>query len=177
MHNFQTHRPNMHTGLEVKTLRNFPKKPRKPQVPEPVRSSSPEFRAARPALTSMWGRSWPAMVRSRSCSPIPFRFLFLFVSICYFSFLSFVDYQIGRIRVTATTTSFSAFPFHLSSFRFGRVRWRSDGDVGWLESPSASLSPIGMDLSFQWKPRPSTALDVGWTPDLEYFSSSSLSHP
>ncbi|GMY35019.1 DNA-directed RNA polymerase II subunit RPB7 isoform X2 [Fagus crenata] len=36
---------------------------------------------------------------------------------------------------------------------------------------------IGTILSFQWKPRPSTALDVGWTPVLENYSSSSLSRP
>ena len=135
------------------------------------------FRAARPALTSVWGRSWPEMVRSRSCSSIPFRFPFLFVLLFYFSFLSFFDYQIGRIRVTATTPSISYFPFHFSSFRFGLVRWRSAGGIGWLESPSASLPFVGTNLPSQWVPRPSTAVNARWTSDLETSSSLSFYRP
>ncbi len=115
------------------------------------------------------------MVRSWLRSPFPFPFPLLFPF--FFSFLSFFDYQIGQIRITATTPTISYFPFHFTSFRFGFVRWRSAGGVGWFESPSASLPVIGTNLSFQWASRPSTTVDVRWTSDLGSFSRLSFYRP
>ena len=129
------------------------------------------FRAAPPSLTSRWGRSRPATVRSRWRGHFPFVFPFPF------SFPSLFDYQIERIWVTATTPTISYFLFHSSPFRFGFVRWRSAGGVGWLESPSASLPFVGTNLPFQWAPRPSTAMDVRWTSDLGTSSSPSFYRP
>ena len=57
---------------------NLPGKERKPQLtPEPNHPFSAWLRAARPSLTSKWGRSGPEMVRSRSRGPSPLVFYFI----------------------------------------------------------------------------------------------------
>ena len=111
------------------------------------------------------------MVQSRWRGHFPFVFPFPF------SFPSFFDYQIGRIRVTATTPTISYFPFHFSPFRFGFVWWRSVGGVGWLKSPSTSLPFVDTNLPFQWALRLSTTVDVRWTSDLGTSSSPSFYRP
>ena len=160
---------------KAKNIREFQRLPEKTQ-PDPPEANHPfhcYFRAAPPSLISRWGRSRPATVRSRWRGHFPFVFPFPF------SLSSLVDYQIGRIWVTATATTptISYSPFHSSPFRFGSVWWRSAGGYGWLESPSASLPFVSTNLPFQWAPRPSTAMDVQRTSDLGTSSSPSFYRP
>ncbi len=66
------------------------------------------------------------------------------------------------------------FPFHLSIIRFGPVwRWFVGG-FGWLEPQTDYLSFVGTAWSFQWAPRPSSAVDVWWASSLGISSNSSV---